>query len=308
MSDRGDAAERAILDAFDDRAYRLRMGLRPLDLDNWILIDERFDGERAEKVRLLDEHHDDVVAHLPGTEAAAAEVLDALAPHLAHHFPERFALHGSRFSDHGAQTTWDLEHLDLHPIDLAGRLVQEDVCLLTAPPGDPDALVFSAGSVCFPTRWSLREKIGHDMRAVHAPVPRYDDQLAAPVDSTLGRLRVDRPVWRLNWSLLDDPALHQPGGHNRTEPLAGVTAANAGASVYLRVERQTLRRFARHGSVLFTIRVFHRPLDVVAGSEAATRLAGAVRALPDDVAAYKSVPAMADAALAWLDTHGPDAA
>ena len=296
-----------ILDAFDERAYRLRMGLRPLDLEDWILIDERFEAERAEKRRLLDARHDDVVAHLPGTEAAGAEVLDALASHLAHHFPDRFSRNGSRIDDFGAETSWDIAHLDLHPIDVAGRLVQEDVCLLTAPPEDPDALVFSAGSVCFPTRWALREKIGHDMRGVHAPVPRYDDQLAAPVDSTLGRLRVDRPVWRLNWSLLDDPALFQPGGHDRTEPLAGVTAENAGTSVFLRVERQTLRRFPGHGAVVFTIRVFHRPLDVVAGSEAATRLAGAVRALPDDVAGYKSVPAMADAALAWLDTHGPDA-
>jgi hypothetical protein len=302
VSDRDDAAQRAIKDALDTRPYRLRMGLRPLDLAEWIVVDERFEAERAEKLRLLEERPGDVVAHGPGTEAAAGEVLDALASHLAARFPDRFARHGRYLDDLGSGGTWDLDRLDRHPIDVAGRLVQEDLCLLTTSGEDPEALRFTAGSVCFPTRWALRDKIGRDMRGVHAPVPRYVDQLAAPVDGTFARLPVDRPVWRLNWSVLDDPALFQPGGHERVDPRPGVDAATAGTTVFLRVERQTLRRFAIHGAVLFTIRVFHRPLDVLSPSDAG-RLAAALRALPDVVAAYKSVPAMAGAALPWLDAR-----
>lgn len=66
------------------------------------------------------------------------------------------------------------------------------------------------------------------------------------------------------------------------------------------------------GSVLFTIRVHSYKLARVATVPgAAARLAGAIRALPVEVAAYKSLPVFRDALLAFLDTaavSGPDAA
>lgn len=299
----GSDLPRVMVEALDPGPYRLRMGLRPLDPADWILVDELAGEERAEKLRLLATRPDDVVGHLGDVEAESAEVLDVLVEHLVGRFPDRFARRGDLLDDHTLATTWDLADPGLHPIDLAGRLVQEDLCLLTPAPtaDDPGRLVFAAGSVCFPTRWALHDKLGADMRHVHAPVPRYDDALAAPVDATLGRLRGDRPVWRLNWSLLDDPALFQPGGHLRRDPRPGVGPGTAGTRLFLRVERQTLRRLPLHGTVLFTIRVVQRPLRALTRAEDAARLAAAIRALPDDVAAYKSIPAMVDAALGYLD-------
>jgi len=42
---------------------------------------------------------------------------------------------------------------------------------------------------------------------------------------------------RLNWSVTDDPALFQTKGKHRTEPDPNITAENAAARLFLRVER-----------------------------------------------------------------------
>ena len=36
------------------------------------------------------------------------------------------------------------------------------------------------------------------------------EKLARPVDSFFNRIDIDRPVWRVNWSLTTDPTLFQP--------------------------------------------------------------------------------------------------
>ena len=71
--------------------------------------------------------------------------------------------------------------------------------------------------------------------------------------------------------------------------------------LFLRVERETLRRFASTNCVLFTIRTYIRPLRHLAGrSDDARRLAEALENLPDDVREYKRTAELTDAAVQWL--------
>src|SRR5262249_46146809 len=129
---------------------------------------------------------------------------------------------------------WDVEAPDRPPLELCGRLVQEDFCLLQRD-GGHHALV--AGSLCFPSKWCLADKIGHPIGVVHDPVPGYADTLARPVDRFFDNLKPDRLVWRLNWLIHDEPTLFQQGGGGRTPP--PIDAATAGDALWLRVERQT---------------------------------------------------------------------
>ena len=81
-----------------------------------------------------------------------------------------------------------------------------------------------------------------------------------------------------------------------------MTAANAGQTLFLRVERQTLRRLPRTEAVLFGIRVHVYPLaSAVAVPDTAARLAEAVRALPEATLRYKSLLPIRQALLDWLD-------
>ncbi|MDH3602274.1 MAG: DUF3445 domain-containing protein, partial [Candidatus Tectomicrobia bacterium] len=134
------------------------------------------------------------------------------------------------------------------------------------------------------------------------PVPDYEAQLDSTMDRLFARLKVERPVWRLNWGLIDNPALFQPSGHGRRDHNPTITAHNAGDTLWLRMERQTLRRLPRTGDILFTIRIYVQPLhDVAANPERAAHLVAAIRALPPNMQGYKSLYPFMDAALQWLD-------
>jgi hypothetical protein len=165
-----------------------------------------------------------------------------------------------------------------------------------------DVYCLVGASLCFPTRWRLAEKLGKPLTAIHAPVPGYEDQLASTLDRFFARLKPDKPVWRLNWSLVDDTTLFQPTGHGRRERNPDITADNAGEKLWLRLERQTLRRLPRTHAILFTIRVHVRPLHHLARRpERAARFAAALRDLPEPMRLYKNLPPFLDAVLAWLD-------
>jgi hypothetical protein len=69
-----------------------------------------------------------------------------------------------------------------------------------------------AACVCFPSRWDLAAKIGTTLDDIHSPVPLYDQALARPTNAFFNRLTPEKSFWRLNWTLLDSPVLHQRTG------------------------------------------------------------------------------------------------
>ncbi len=254
-------------------AFRWRLGLRPLDLDDWIEFGPDADAAIAAKPELMARHPDTVFAVLDdGVEREAGEVAVALLAHLRRRWP-------------GRSGDVDLDP-DLHPLDAAARLVPEDLVLLVEREG---RLVFGGGSVCFPNRWDLRSKLGRTLDEVHEPVARLNDQLAGPIEAAIERLTPERSFWRLGWGLLDTPDWYTP-----VDGTAAARPARLGVGDHvLRVERETLRRFPVTRCVLFTIRTYVTPIARIAGAPAG-RLAAALASLPDDVREYKGLTAHAD--------------
>lgn len=289
--------EQAVHRPFEPGPYRMAMDLVSVPEAVWFEIDRLYPVEMAEKRRLLACSRDAVFAVMPGSDAARAEALETVVAALTSHHPEWFSRDGVVVRNGLTGETWEVGSID--PLDLAGRLVQEDLCLVQ---NSQDGPVFTAACLCFPSRWRLGDKIGKPLSAVHGPVPFYADRLARPVDRFMRHLKPGRIAARLNWSLLDDPALFQPGGKWRVAGGSGVTAENAGRCVFLRVERQTLRRLPDSGAVLFGIRVHVYPLErVIDGAARAAVLAEAVRALPGEVQQYKSLLPFRVALLGWLE-------
>lgn len=244
----------------DGRPHRLTLGLRPLALDEWLEVDGHREADLALKTHLLAEHHADVVAVRASGLAGSAETLDLVTTWLGRYHPGLAV---------------PPPDPDLHPIDAAGRLVQEDLCLLTR---EEAGWVLVAASVCFPSRWVLAEKIGRTVAEIHEPVPGYE-RISAVVDRSLDALSVDRPLWRLNWTIVPSPDLHLPP--------AGAQAPS-GEDLTLRVERQTLRRLPRTATILFTIRTHRAPLSAVEASRAdADRLRATLATVDEETAAYK---------------------
>ena len=286
---------------FEAGPYRMAMGLIARDPDELILIDECYPDEIAQRRTLLAEQREEVLAAQPGADAACGELLDVLAELLPRRFPAWFARTGDRLHNRLTGEAWTLGATGLAALDLCGRLVQEDLCILQL---EGDVPFLTAGVLCFPSGWRLTEKLGLPLAQVHGPVPIYPDRLARPVDRLIGTLKSGRMVERVNWSVLDSPALYRPGGHFRRQRNTSITPENAGETLHLRVERQTLRRLPQSEAVVFGIRTYVYPLARIATDpEIAARLASAVRGLPDQLAAYKSVGVVAEPLLAWLDAR-----
>lgn len=222
----------------------LAMGLSRVDESDWLRPDAHRADELALRRRLLAERHDEVFGARPGTEAAGAEVAELVDGWLAVHGPD------------GASQDADRPG-DLHPLERAGRLVQEDLVLMV-PHGDRHHL--DAAVLCFPSHWRLADKLGGSASAIHGPVPGYDVELADKVDRFLGRLRPGVITARRNWSVHDDPALFAPDPPVDPVPVA---PDEVGSRLVLRSERQTLRRLPRTGAVLFTIRVQQAPFHAL---------------------------------------------
>lgn len=263
------------------RPFRLILGVRQLDPAQWIQVDDDRRADLALKRRLLAERHRDVVAMLPAGVAASAELLDVLVAHLAEHHPA----------------------LDAHPdpsctpIDAAGRLVQEDLCVLVPEGG----WRLVAASVCFPSRWRLADKLGCTVAEIHEPVPGYE-AIAAATDAFFDRLAVDRPMWRTNWTILASPELYQDG---TLEPAMPESVAD----LTMRVERQTLRRLPATGAAVFTIRTHRRTLAELVASRPALAgdLAATLRNVPPATIRYKGWGLLMDPLLEWLAAVAPAA-
>lgn len=163
-------------------------------------------------------------------------------------------------------------------LEEAASLVSDDICILEARrPGD---WRLTAGVLCAPTYWTLPERVGLDLGGLHGPVPGGDPKLAARIGRVFTGLKPGVVLERLNWTV-------QASEKRYTPDRPGIGGKRPG-DLHLRVERQTLRKLAGTGAVVFTIRICLDPLLPVL-DDGATREAfeDAWLGAPDHVRRYK---------------------
>lgn len=295
---------------YDGASTPFTIGLKPLDLADWIEIDETYDAQMAEKLRLYKTVGDKVFVAEPDTESAQQEVLDLLSAHMLAHYPDRF----EQTAD-GVAATGDPALVagarDKPPLHKASLLVQEDLILMRH---GETGWRLAAGSLCFPSSWTLTEKFGLPMHAIHQPVPDFGK--GTRNDDLINRMfdRLHQPVQRFNWSIQAGGALYHPlsneGRQDRTEHPSPRFGDDVDAAAFVRVERQTLRKLPQSRDVLFTIRIYLNPLGWIARQPERVRLAqgfaGQLRAMPREQLDYKGLTADRDRIVAALDAMATD--
>jgi hypothetical protein len=289
---------------YDGSTRPFTVGLMPLDLADWIEPDALLPAHLAEKDRLLAGAAEaPVLLAEDGTTAAQQEVLDLLVDHLPARFPDLYGRDGTRIAVAGTGRTVDLAEPCGMPLALAARLVQEDLVVMRR--GEAGYRL-AAAALFFPSSWSLAEKFGQPMDAIHAGVPGFNDGRMGPMVARIfDNLAVDRPSWRLNWSLYSGAGLHHPYP-KRISADGGDTSRVDGScsALHVRVERQTLRRLPSSGDILFTIKVHHDPVAAFARHPGGAALAAGLRRqlleLDGAQLAYKGLVAERDRIAAQL--------
>jgi hypothetical protein len=274
------------------------MGLFSLPLHNWIEVDRYINAHLSIKRHLLETRHEDVFKVLPESDAPSSELLTSLGDHLPRYHSSQFDRADDTIINNVTGETWELQTPSLHPLEVVGRLVQEDICVLTRR-GDEEIYRLVGGVLCFPANWRLSEKIGCSILEVHEPVPGYAEKLAAPVNRFMQMLQPDKLVWRYNWLLLDDPALFQ---QDRLPMTGHITPENAGDTLWLRAERQTLRRLPLTKAIIFAIRTHVTPLSkAIVKKQHALALADTIRDMPSETLNYRHMAPIVPSLLGWLD-------
>ncbi|KRB51750.1 hypothetical protein ASE04_09435 [Rhizobium sp. Root708] len=263
---------------YDGSARPFTIGLMPLDLARWIEPDADWARYVGEKRRLAETHRDEIFVAEEDTAQAQQEVLDLLSVHLAECHPELAA---------NLRETPTLQ--DAPPLFNAGLTIQDDLVIMRRK---TDGWHLVAGFVAFPSSWSLREKFGLPMQAIHADVPDFGEgtRNATLITRIFDNLQVSQPVERLNWSVNVTGDLFLPLSKHRRPPSAKPFTLS---ERFARVERQTLRRLPLSGDILFTIRVYVDPIAAIAGHPNAAALAASFASqldgLDDRQAAYKGL-------------------
>jgi hypothetical protein len=178
----------------------------------------------------------------------------------------------------------------------------EDIAILL-PDRHSHRLV--AAAIAFPTDWDLPAKIGKPLGPIHAPIPTYAARLEQGVDHVFAHLTPDRLLTRANWNVLETDTLRYLPDNDALDRFGNVTAANAGDTLFVRVERQALRRLPESGAAVFTIGVYVEPLRAL--PPALQRdLVTAVQGVPQEEAIRRGTLAFAPALAAWVAAHSPE--
>ena len=256
--------------------FRHRLGIFPVEISNWLLRDAEFDLTVQLKKKLLDTRRSEVVGLQPGGDEVAEEAAQLVS-----------AWAGVELASRGIDALVE-----------ASLLVADDLAVLQPIKSHDgsEQLLLNAAVVCCPSRWMLSEKMGHNMLAIHEPVAKYADHVGAAVDTYFQRLTVEKPVWRSNWIIQDHPALFQP-------QIPTGSLVKTPDELWIRMERQTLRRLPKTGGILFTIRGYQQPLSeyLSRSKQIAQNIRTMLERLPDDVAQYKSVLNYRPAIMNWIN-------
>lgn len=237
----------------DPRTARLP-GILPVEGDDWLRRDEAFAAQMAERDRLLAERRAAVYADTPGVGPAASELLVKVLAWCAGQ--PGYRREGGRVCrPDGVWVALDQEP----PLVTAGRLVQEDLCILEKQGAEH---VLTGAVLCFPASWTLAEKIGRPLLAIHIPVAQYTEDMARRVQRLFDAIRPEQPLWRANALTYADPTLHQP----RTEGDRRPRPASAERH-FMRSERQCLIRLPQTQAVVFTIHTYVVPLSALTEDE-----------------------------------------
>lgn len=178
---------------------------------------------------------------------------------------------------------------------MLGQAWEPDFLLLK--PGQDREIRLLGGSVCFPSSWSLSEKVGKPIELIHEVVPGMNTQIGAQIHTFLSRLKPGVTWLRSNWGLSRSPDLNQHPKRNL--PRLG---SNVGlGDVWFRVEHQALLALPESEGILFGIRLAVHPLAALqSDSIARPRLIRALRTMPDAVAHYKGLAAVRDRLISIL--------
>lgn len=225
---------------------KYRLGLKPINLDEW--FDTTISSEiYKHKKSLIDFKYDEVIATT--TDSSESQI----------YLSEKISGHNEDYPDLIANISLQ---------------VPDDLCIIQST-GEQKLL---AASVCSPSYWNLKEKIGKSLREVHKPVISLNEKIGNPIEKFIANAPINKPFKRENWFIHGDSNRYhlEPEGMPKTPIEKWV----------IRSERETLCRY-HEKYTLFAINVrFSKFLNLLDYPEAANEMLCSLSTFDDEEIKY----------------------
>jgi heme-dependent oxidative N-demethylase alpha subunit-like protein len=254
---------------FPDEDYRFQIKFERALPGDFFAPTDRHNELIAERQRWLERARPRHAAALPGSGPLIHETIE-------------LGLEWKTFPPDGLRAAATMDD-PLSACVVLGTKWEPDFLLLNVDAADSVRLV--AAAVCFPSSWALEEKIGHPVEIIHGVVPGLNRTIGAQIQTFLTKLKPGVAWLRSNWGLSRSPELNQ-------HPARGLPRLDQTVQleeVWLRVEEQAIVALPRTSGLLFGIRIVTYPLAEIAKSGVGSRLARALRTMPDALCTYKGL-------------------
>jgi dimethylamine monooxygenase subunit A len=245
-----------------------KLDIAPLDRSDWFRFSNDYQDLLSAKSDLIDSQRQLVYQALPESEAGAKELFFTVVNWLKEHTPDKFLFTDVDVTN--ITTGYRALFSSADPLLELGMLVEDDLVLLHKHQDNQYKMV--AGFVCFPSNWSLNEKLGKSVREIHEPVHDLNHLIGDKIDAFLDILKVDKPQSRINFLVNFNPRLSQIPELKLDQDLERprLTPENIGDVLWLRNERETFTKLPESGDILFTLKTYQTPLREVTGKVART--------------------------------------
>ncbi|KAK9369888.1 hypothetical protein V1509DRAFT_617833 [Lipomyces kononenkoae] len=290
--------------------YHVTMGIRNMNWEEWIELDNEFLKYHKRKCERLAERREKLVKTAPEAFDAAIELLEEFREWLPARYPTLFKRTDVGIDNLVTGESFNIMERPLKdnvdPMEIAAKLVQDDLAIMI--PGEDGQYYLKSASVLLAGFWRVTDKFGMPLSEIHTSgdVPQFKEKLQMSMERFFVRMRADKPVVRNNYFLQTDDDLGWSSaiGPEDSDDI-GWDAAEYATDInkmHFRSERQSLRRLPKSGGVVFTIRTYFAPITEIAKEPYVPgRLADGIRAWSDDVARYKGKRKFDKIVLDYLD-------
>ncbi|KAI4710377.1 hypothetical protein J4E89_004832 [Alternaria sp. Ai002NY15] len=250
--------------------YNITMGLRNMQWDEWIELDNQYMEFHRLKAERIEERGAKCIKTAPEAVPAAVELLEELSSYLPQRYPTVFQTippsEGTKngFRNLATGEIFDVERLERNGVkedamEMCARLVQDDLAIMVEKEDGQYYLL--AGAILLAGFWRLEDKFGMPLSEIHTSgdVPGFKTKLEKPMSNFFRRIQPQSPVLRNNYFIQvdDNLAWSSSIGPEDTEGEGGIGwfTAEKNKAVehhWFRSERQSLRRYVN--SILTVMR------------------------------------------------------
>ncbi|ODV80869.1 uncharacterized protein CANTADRAFT_47411 [Suhomyces tanzawaensis NRRL Y-17324] len=292
--------------AFKHR-YNVTMGIRNMEWDNWIELDNEWELYHNEKLRRIQERGTELYETSNQATDAAYELLDEFKRFLPHRYPKLFKETAVGLDNLVTKESFDFTKGGKEdPILIAAKLVQDDLAIMMED--EEGNYLLQSGAIILAGFWRFRDKYKMSLNEIHTSgdVPQYNEKLKTGMTRFFTRLTSEKPVVRNNYFIQTDDNLgwSHSIGEEDSENVGWNTAVPASIidQLYFRSERQSLRRLPKSGAVVFTIRTYFVPIVKLCKEPyIPRRLLNGISTWSGDVEEYKGYSKYADVLLPYLE-------